>query len=334
MNHTTYEKNDVNSASTNKLNVLQNQELNVKVAILLCTFNGERFLTQQLDSLATQTHSNWELFVSDDGSTDTTLEILLAFQAKLPPGRMTIRQGPKKGFCQNFLSLACDSQIRADYYAFCDQDDVWLPTKLAVALENINKYQKKDEAYVYCGRTTYVDENLKNVGCSPLFSYPRNFRNALIQSIAGGNTMVFNPTVKDHLEKAGCVDHPTHDWWVYQLVTGVGGIVYYDPNPQILYRQHAGALVGGNSSFLAGLERLWRLFFEGQLKKWGDMNIAALFSVSHLLNQSSIDTLELYDKMRNSHLGDRLRLIDVAGLYRQTWPGTISLILASLLKKI
>jgi len=334
MNKTINEKKDSNSSIADMVDVVGGDDTNSLVAIFLCTFNGERFLRQQLDSLESQTHSNWILIVSDDGSTDRTMDVLLEYQANWQQGRIIIRNGPQKGFCHNFLSLACDSQIRADYYAFCDQDDVWLPTKLAVALDNINKNQKNDEAYVYCGRTSYVDENLRKVGISPLFSYPKNFRNALIQSVAGGNTMVFNQKVKAYLEKAGLVDHPTHDWWVYQLVTGVGGVVFYDPNPQVLYRQHQDALVGGNSSFLAGLQRVWRLFFEGQLKKWGDMNIVALFSIKPMLTQSSQETLELYDKMRNSHLGDRLRLIEVAGLYRQTWPGTISLILASMMKKI
>jgi glycosyltransferase involved in cell wall biosynthesis len=309
-------------------------EITPLVAILLGTFNGERFLSQQLDSIESQTHTNWMLIVSDDGSKDTTLDILLKYQVKWPQGKMIISKGPQKGFCKNFLSLACDPQIKADYYAFCDQDDVWMATKLTVALDNIQKRQKKGEAYVYCGRTTYVDENLKVVGSSPLFSYPRNFRNALIQSIAGGNTMVFNQSVKKFLEKAGAVDHPTHDWWIYQLVTGIGGTVYYDPQPQVLYRQHQESLVGGNSSVLAGLERVWRLFFKDQLKIWGDMNIAALSSVKPMLNQGNQETLELYDKMRNSHMGNRLRLLEVAGLYRQTWPGTISLILASLFRKI
>ena len=90
------------------------------VAILLCTYNGARFLPEQLDSLEAQTHQNWVVYASDDGSTDATLEILQQYQAKWPSGKLTIRTGPQKGFCQNFLSLTCDPNIRADYYAFCD----------------------------------------------------------------------------------------------------------------------------------------------------------------------------------------------------------------------
>jgi len=181
------------------------------VPIFLCTYNGARFLAEQLDSLESQTHQNWVVFASDDGSSDQTLEILRQYQAKWPAGKLTIRSGPQKGFCQNFLSLACDLQIKADYDAFCDQDDVWLPAKLEVALSNIITNQAVDVPYLYCGRTKYVNENLKSCGMSPLCVFPPSFRNALVQNIAGGNTMVFNLAAKNLIEKVGLVDVTSHD---------------------------------------------------------------------------------------------------------------------------
>lgn len=303
------------------------------VAILLATLNGERFLSAQLDSLESQLHRDWFLVASDDGSKDSTLAILKQYQARWPEGKLTIRTGPGQGFCLNFLSMACDSAIRADLYAFCDQDDVWLPTKLDTAIKNIQENQEDGAAYVYCGRTTYVDEKLKKIGCSPLFSFPRTFRNALIQSIAGGNTMVFNRRTKDLLEKVGPVDHPSHDWWLYQLTTGAGGDVFYDPVPQVLYRQHQDALVGGNNSAGAKLERI-SMVFRGQFRRWSDQNIAALENARPFLKHGTKETLELFKTMRGAKLKDRFRLLEVAGLYRQTWRGTISLLLAALFKKI
>jgi len=303
------------------------------VAILMGTHNGARFLPEQLDSLAAQTHQNWVLIASDDGSTDDTLRILKAYQAKWPAGKLIIKEGPKQGFCVNFLSMACDPKIRADYYAFCDQDDVWLATKLAVAIQNIAENQEEDIPYVYCGRTSYVNEKLKKIGCSPLFAFPRSFRNALIQSIAGGNTMVFNQSTKTSLEKVGVVQHPSHDWWVYQLVTGVGGDVFYDQTPQVLYRQHKDALVGGNNSFAARIERI-SMVFKGEFRRWSDQNVSILSAAQPWLTHGSRETLELFKKMRTATLKDRFRLMEVAGLYRQTWRGTISLVLAALLKKI
>ena len=303
------------------------------VAILMGTMNGARFLPEQLDSLAAQTHQNWVLIASDDGSTDDTIKILKVYQAKWPAGKLIIKEGPKQGFCVNFLSLACDPSIRADYYAFCDQDDVWLPAKLDVAVQKIAQDQEENMPYVYCGRTTYVNENLKKIGCSPLFAFPRTFRNALIQSIAGGNTMVFNQGAKNALEKVGVVQHPSHDWWLYQLVTGIGGVVFYDSTPQIMYRQHENALVGGNNSFLARVERI-SMVFKGEFRRWSDKNVAILCGAKPWLTHGSKETLELFKKMRAAKLKDRFRLMEVAGLYRQTWRGTLSLVLAALLKKI
>ena len=97
------------------------------VAILMATFNGEKFLAEQLDSLQIQTISNWRLYVSDDGSSDGTMDIIKRYQVLWGADKLQYRPGPQKGFAQNFLSLACDPDIKADYYAFCDQDDVWLP---------------------------------------------------------------------------------------------------------------------------------------------------------------------------------------------------------------
>ena len=171
----------------------------------MCTYNGERFLEAQLDSLCAQSFTQWTLYVSDDGSTDATLNIIHRYQSKMGRDKIQCRVGPQKGFAQNFLSLACDPSIKAEYYAFCDQDDVWLPEKLSVAIEHIAFESSPEQLYVYSGRTTYTDENLKPIGFSPLFVFPRTFRNALIQSIAGGNTMVFNQATKTLLEKVGLV---------------------------------------------------------------------------------------------------------------------------------
>ena len=303
------------------------------VAILLCTYNGARFLAEQLDSLESQTHQNWVVVASDDGSTDQTLEILQQYKAKWPPGKLTIRSGPQKGFCQNFLSLACDSEIKADYFAFCDQDDVWLPTKLEAALANIIANQSVNVPYLYCGRTNYVNANLKPCGMSPLFVFPPSFRNALVQSIAGGNTMVFNHPAKNLIDKVGVVDVPSHDWWLYQLISGVEGVVFYDKVPQLLYRQHEFALIGGNNSIPAKMERIWMLF-QGRFQKWNTQNINALKQANHLLAKNNQEILRLFNIMRGAKLKDRFRLMEVCGLYRQTKRGTFSLFLAALIKKI
>lgn len=306
------------------------------VAILMGTHNGARFLPEQLDSLAAQTHQNWVLIASDDGSNDDTLRILKAYQAKWPVGKLIIKEGPKQGFCVNFLSMACDRQIRANYYAFCDQDDVWLASKLEIAINDIAAHQVDRNItlpYLYCGRTNYVSEKLEPIGISPLFVFPAKFRNALVQSIAGGNTMVFNQETKLALEKVGVVNVPSHDWWLYLLVSGIGGEVYYDRVPQILYRQHDGSIVGENRSFTSKCFRAYTLL-RGRFRNWNTKNIEALCVVNGMLTEDNQEILRLFKLLRSAKLIDRFRLMEVCGLYRQTWRGTMTLFLAAFLKKI
>jgi len=303
------------------------------VAILLCTYNGQRFLAQQLESLESQTHQNWVLYVSDDGSIDQTLEILRQYQIKWPQGKMIIRNGPQRGFCQNFLSLACDADIRAAYFAFCDQDDIWLPEKLSIALQAIITNQNIYVPFVYCGRTKYVTDELKVCGISPLFVFPPSFRNALVQSIAGGNTMVFNLSAKLLIERAGPVDVPSHDWWVYQLISGAEGDVFYDPIPYLLYRQHDDALIGGNNSFGSRIERVL-MVLQGRFHSWNTQNIYALKKANHLLARNHQEILKIFESLRGARLRDRFRLVEVCGLYRQTRRGTWSLFLSVLFKKV
>ena len=303
-----------------------------QVVILMCTYNGAAFLKEQLDSLAAQTHSDWRLIVSDDGSRDDTLTILSDYQHRWGANRLEIRQGPRQGFCQNFLSLSCDPTITGPFFAFCDQDDVWLNDKLTTALTHL---QGGDPTvpHLYCGRTIYVHDNLKVCGHSPRFLFPETFRNALVQSIAGGNTMVFNEATKHLLEVWGPQSVPSHDWWLYLLVSGVGGEVHYDEHPQVLYRQHPNSLVGGNQSIRANLKRAWGLL-RGRFRQWNSQNIAALVRHESHLSEDNRKILKLFIRLRGASLIDRFRLMDVCGLYRQTRMGTVGLQIAALLNRI
>lgn len=299
----------------------------------MSTYNGEKFLAEQLQSIEDQTHKNWRLVISDDGSSDGTLAIAKQFQQKWGSDRLEIRQGPQQGFCQNFLSMVCDSNIRADLYAFSDQDDVWMADKLARAVAYFNASNELQLPRAYGSRTQIVDEELNTLGFSPEFTLPRSFRNALVQSISGGNTQVFNQATKELLEQAGSQKVVSHDWWLYQITKGAGGIFYYDPIPTLLYRQHSNAIVGANSSFRARIERTFYVL-NGRFKNWNDINYNALCNIRHLLTKDSQDILDIFGRFRGANLKDRIRLLEVCGLYRQTWQGTFSLWLATIINKI
>lgn len=303
------------------------------VAIFLCTYNGETYLEQQLVSIEQQTHSNWHLFVSDDGSTDATLEILLAFQGLWGPEKLTIRQGPKNGFSSNFLSLACDPTIRAGCYAFCDQDDVWAAPKLRVGVERLHRLGSQNSPLLYCGRTTYVRADLTPFSRSPLFKRPPCFRNALVQSLAGGNTMLFSRGLKRLLEFTSIRSAPSHDWWLYQLVTGAGGSVFYDETPQILYRQHNQALIGGNTSLMSRFLRFYYLC-RGVFKRWTHCNLQNLRQARECLTDDANNLVSRFLAMRSMGVVARLREFQALGLYRQTTLGQLGLWFAVFFKRL
>ena len=302
------------------------------VAILMCTYNGAKYIKEQLDSFEAQTHENWRLVVSDDGSTDETIDILHDYQHRWGEDRLIIQSGPKRGFAANFLTLASDALIQADYYAFSDQDDVWLPKKLEAAVDFLSSVYPL-VPQVYGGRTIYVDESLNEIGRSQVFAYPPSFRNALVQSIVGGNTIVFNHSTKTLFEKVGVLEIVSHDWWTYMLVEGVGGYVHFDPEPYILYRQHPGALVGANTDLRAMWIRFCMLI-QGKFKVWNTTNANALLKIRHLLNKRNVDIIEEFFRLRDSGFVARIRMLNVCGLFRQGWRGNASLLLAVILKKI
>lgn len=308
------------------------EKLQPLVYILLGTLNGEKFIIEQLESIYNQDYSNWRLFISDDGSTDQTIKIISNYQKKWGQHKLQYIQGPKRGFAINFLSMACNANIKADYFAFCDQDDIWLPQKLSVAVKELIKLNANSVA-MYCGRTKYVDSNKNFLGFSSRFIHPKTFRNALVQSVGGGNTMVFSYQLKIILESIGIHEISSHDWWVYQIVTGVGGDVIYDLIPYVEYRQHNKALIGENRSINAKADRFLALFL-GQFKVSIQKNLIILMKYKSILTTENMQTLELFNKIRNSKLKDRVRLLSICGIYRQTWQGTLSLFIAAIFKKI
>ena len=304
-----------------------------KVGILLGTLNGARFLPQQLTSFERQTVPDWRLFVSDDGSTDATLAILKTFQDKVGPDRVAIRSGPARGFVANFLSLACDRSVRCDVYAFADQDDIWDSDKLARARQRLAEAPAGVPA-MYCSRTRLIDDEGRDAGFSPLFKRPTSFRNALVQNIAGGNTMVFNEEARQLLIKGGAdVDVLAHDWWLYMLTTAAGGCVIYDPHPAVRYRIHGKNLIGSNLGWHSRRLRAV-LLMRGRFRQWTDRNIAALARIVSAMTADNRKIFELFCRSRNESLIGRMLGILRCRVYRQTAMGNLGLIIATLTRRL
>lgn len=309
------------------------EAVTAKVAILLCTYNGAEYLSAQLDSLVAQTHKDWVIYVSDDGSSDATLDILKRYQSELGEKRLVILGGPRQGFAKNFMSLVKNADIAADYFAFSDQDDIWFADKLARGLASLNK-EPADIPALYCSRTRLINSAGEVIGFSPLFAKKPSFRNALVQSLAGANTMLLNGAARTLLAQTPDNVHiVSHDWLTYLLVSGCGGKVFYDPAPTVDYRQHGGNLIGSNSGLADRLVRV-RKMFSGTFREWSKHNLRALSSFNQRFTQDNYIALERFAQARDSTFIGRLFLLKKAGVYRQTSLGTIGLIVAASLRRI
>lgn len=303
-----------------------------RVAILMCTYQGASFLAEQLESIERQTLADWVLHVSDDGSRDATLPLLEAFRNR-HGGRVVLWQGPQRGFAANFMSLLHNPHIQAQYFAFCDQDDIWFPDKLERSVDALERLSGNG-ARLYGSRTQLIDMEGHDIGLSPLFQRLPGFGNALVQSIAGGNTMLLNDAARQLLTRVP-VEMPvvSHDWLAYLLVTGSGGQVVYDRQPTLLYRQHAGNLIGSNLGVMARISRIRRLL-SGSFREWTSSNIRILEQCSDVLCADSRQRFELFCSARDSGLVQRLRLLLGAGVYRQTIMGSIGLMVAAVLNRV
>lgn len=304
-----------------------------KVAVLMCTMQAQHFLAQQLNSIATQTHPSWAIWASDDGSADHTHAILEYYQSHWGEDRISIHAGPAEGSTANFLSLTCRADIDADYFAFADQDDVWEADKLERAVAWLQTVPT-DVPALYGSRTLLVDSRNQHLGYSPLFEHPPSFRNSLVQSVMGGNTMVFNRAARDLIRSAGeDIEAITHDWWAYMLVSGCGGQVHYDAHPTVRYRQHDTNQFGGNIDPVAQVKRA-RLLLQGRFRGWIDVNLKALLRVRERMTPENRQVLDEFVHARQQWVGARLTGLWRSGARRQTLLGNIGIMLATLINRL
>jgi glycosyltransferase involved in cell wall biosynthesis len=300
-----------------------------RVAILLGTWNGALYLPQQLDSYKRQTHGDWQLYVSDDGSEDDTLNVIQRFKATVQQA-VEILVGPQRGFAANYLSLVKHPTIEGDYFAFSDQDDIWHSDKLERAVAWLNTIPD-DAPGLYCSRTDLIDASGKPLGRSPLFTRPPSFQNALVENIGGANTMVFNRAAKRLMEQVED-QIVSHDWATYQLVTAVGGHVWYDTSPSLSYRQHSSNAQGSNQNLAARWRRI-QMLYAGRFAQWVETNINVLQKFLPQMTSESRKTFEFFKRARTGALPSRLCNLKRSGVYRQTALGNLGLMTAATFRR-
>lgn len=217
----------------------------VRIAVLLSSYNGEKYIREQIDSILNLNVLNdkkyhLKLYVRDDGSTDSTLTILKEYENK---GKIEIVPSDSNlGPAKSFLSLL--NAIEADFYAFSDQDDVWHKNKISRALTKLENIQRPA---IYYANAELVDSELHSFN---RYVY-REVQHPCLESIMCccnvlGCTMVFNNNLKKIFEKHSFmeINIGMHDYYLCMLCMACGGSIIFDPDPVMMYRQHGNNVVG------------------------------------------------------------------------------------------
>ena len=232
--------------------------MTTKIAILLSTYNGGRFLEEQIQSIIDQTNHSWELFIRDDGSTDETLSIIKKFQADSRIHWINAEQPQNLRVIRSFLTLL--TTANAEYYMFCDQDDVWLPEKVQITLDKMVELEATHSNVPVLVHTDLrvVDQELQTLHDSMMKSQQLDpvpeFGRLVIQNSITGCTVMINQKLKVACQQLNYSKIRMHDWW-FALVACAFGTIGYVSQPTILYRQHGDNEVGAKNPINEALSR-------------------------------------------------------------------------------
>lgn len=226
-----------------------------KIAILMATYNGEKYICQQIDSILSQTCKDWELYIHDDGSTDNTIAVVESYVEKYP-NKIHLIDGKSTGGAKyNFFYMF--GQVEAPYYMTCDQDDVWLDKKIELTYDKMLTIENKaDVPCLVYTELRVVDSELNTIadtmsGYQSLDCHKRTINQFILQNSVTGCTMMVNRALRDKMLRITDIDNTImHDWWAALVAAQFGKTAFID-EPTILYRQH-----GDNSLGALGINKL------------------------------------------------------------------------------
>ena len=230
-----------------------------KIQVLMSTYNGEKYLREQIDSILNQTGNIIvSLLVRDDGSTDETLNILKQYEKN---NKIKWYQGKNLGPAKSFLDLIKNSD-KADYYAFSDQDDFWEPDKLINAVNHLDK-KKYDAGKLYYSSLNIVDQDL-NFKRKTVIDEEIDFKKGIVRNQATGCTMVFNNYIRTFLLDKDFDYVGMHDSLLYRLALLYDWYIYRDDKSYIKYRQHENNVLGMSYSKFGNFKKKIRRFFNDE----------------------------------------------------------------------
>ncbi|VDC33184.1 glycosyltransferase [Pseudogemmobacter humi] len=302
------------------------------VTIVMATRNGAAHLRAQLDSIAAQSHRNWSLFVSDDGSADATRQILADFARHHP---LRLVEGPGRGAAANFLSALCHPELPPGPVALADQDDVWLKGKLARGLRRmaVGGRRRGDGPVLYAAESMLADGGLKLLSRSKSGRVRPGFAPSLAQNLFAGHSTMLNPEALELVRRAGVPPGVVwHDWWLYQLLAGAGAALILDPAPSVIWRQHGANTLGGARGAAAGLKRL-AMVLSGEWGRTMQAHARALQQNAPLLEAEARAVLEGFLSAPGRGMG-RVRLFRDLGIRRSSPAGDLTMLAAAALGRL
>ena len=231
-----------------------------KVAVVMSTYNGEKYIKEQLDSILNQTYKNIDIVIRDDGSKDNTVKIIESYQKKF--SNIKLITGKNLGFIKSFFELL--RLVEAGYYAYADQDDVWMPNKIELAVEELNKLDDRKPNMAF-GNSDYYDENMNLINEGEKYR-KYSFRMALFACVTQGMTMTINKTTRDFIVKNPPKTCFFHDWWTYLICIGMGNIAYSNVTVVKYRRMKTNATVEGQGYFRLFIWRIKNLLMNDGIK--------------------------------------------------------------------
>ncbi len=269
------------------------------VTVFMSTYNGEKYLKEQIHSILGQSDVQVTLLVRDDGSRDGTLDILQQFANK---GELRYVTGKNLGYGKSFLHLFKHVESKTDYYAYADQDDYWLDNKLISAIEKLDEVQS-EKGKIYFSDLTVVDENLEETGRKTFDNLIISVGSVLVRQRVAGCTMVFDDTLYEHARKIDFDDyqfHISHEW-IYLLCLAMGGKATYDQASYIKYRRHSSTTTSLGRGVKA---RLKREFKQYNSTKWDKSELCKVLVkyYSKEILKDKLRLIELVSKYRNSNI--------------------------------
>lgn len=287
------------------------------ICILLSTYNGEHYLDEQIASLVDQQNVDFRIFVRDDGSIDSTHVILNKWQRL---GYLTWYKGDNIGFAESFMDLVQNAP-QADYYAFCDQDDIWLPNKLKAAIEKLKLLRSGPQ--LYCSNL-YIYRNGINEGewwkTKPVISLYRG----LVQNVATGCTMVFNHALRKLVITHKPQNLNLHDFWFFHTALLFGNVCF-DENAYILYRQHGLNQIGSKTRLIDKLQSRVRSIRRLSKQHYRENEALQLLECYQgMISNSNLEILENVAYFRYS-LRRRLILLFSSKYVMNNWFDTLML---------